>query len=147
MELCEEERIPLVQEIEQLDQRESAYNALVVSLEITFCYSFDHAQHLQDKFKRKQDILKKEATRITGLRSRLGAYDVLCCARSYLFMALVDARQKNIKLLLAKPTAEKQSIKLREQLQEINQQRMQYIREFTVRRVLSQYQLRYIIRF
>ncbi|KJA29565.1 hypothetical protein HYPSUDRAFT_31485 [Hypholoma sublateritium FD-334 SS-4] len=95
MELCEEERIPLVQEIEKLDQRETAYNALV------------------DKFKRKQDIIKKEATRLTGLRSRL------------------DARQKNIKVLIDKPTAEKQSIKLREKLQEINQQRMQYIREFT----------------
>ena len=64
-----------------------------------------------------------------------------------LLMTLVEARQKNHKTLVNKPTAEKQSIKLRADLQEINQQRMQYIREFTVRRDLSLYQPRYIIRF
>ena len=35
MELCEEERLPLVPELEQLDQRENAYNALIVSAETT----------------------------------------------------------------------------------------------------------------
>ncbi len=64
-----------------------------------------------------------------------------------LLMTLVEARQKSHKALKSKPTAEKQSIKLRADLQEINQQRMQYIREFTVRRDLALYQPRRIIRF
>ncbi len=35
MDLCEEERIPLAQELGQMDQRENAYNALIVSAETT----------------------------------------------------------------------------------------------------------------